>query len=80
MFAEKEIHVWVKKVNLFIFAHAPKQNAPRDRRKLRISAEPENLFFLQEKERRIKLKKITKIKLAMALVTSFEKLHHFCSL
>ena len=66
-----QIHLWVKKLNLFIFNHAPKQNSPPDfyhyppgRRELPIP--PEQGFFkvfFEEKggERIMELKKNTKI-------------------
>ena len=41
-----QIHLWVKKLNLFIFTHAPKQNSPlgfHGRRELTIP--PEQLFL-----------------------------------
>ena len=83
-----QIHLWVKKLNLFIFNHAPKQNSPPDfyhyppgRRELPIP--PEQLFwryfFLRRKGERImeskKLPKLTKVS-----VTSFGKFHHLYNL
>ena len=83
-----QIHLWVKKLNLFIFNHAPKQNSPPDfyhyppgRRELPIP--PEQLFwryfFLRRKgERIMELKELPK--LTKVSVTSFAKFHHLCNL
>ena len=38
------MHLWVKKLNLFIFTHTPKQNSPPGRWKLPI---PPELCFLK---------------------------------
>ena len=54
-----QIHFWVKKLNLFNFTHAPKQNSPPGfyhyppgRRELRITPEQHNpkTFFPEQKE------------------------------
>ena len=54
-----QIHLWVKKLNLFNFTHAPKQNSPPGfyhyppgRRELRITPEQHNpkTFFPEQKE------------------------------
>ena len=83
-----QIYFWVKKFNLFIFTHSPKQNSAPvfyhyspDRREL--SNPPEQrflkIFFPEEKgERIMELKKIPK--LPKALVTSLDKFHHLCNL
>ena len=85
-----QIHLWVKKLNLFIFTHALKQNSPQgfyhyppDRRELPIP--PEycflKIFFPEEKggegERIMGLKKIPK--LTKVSVTSFDKFHYLCN-
>ena len=81
-----------KKINLFIFIHAPMQN-PRPRfcyhqsRQKEITHFPrtkfsENLFFASRKGvgRDYGAKKMNKIKLTTVLVTSFDKFHHSCCL
>ena len=64
-----QIHLWVKKLNLFNFTHAPKQNSPPGfyhyppgRRKLRITPEQHFLmiFFPEQKEGYV-VEKIAKI-------------------
>ena len=67
-----QIHFWVKKLNLFIFAHASKQNSPlgfyhypSGRQKLRIP--PKQIFLkiffpeAKERERLMELKKLPKL-------------------
>ena len=84
-----QIHLWVKKLNLFIFTHAPRQNSlpgfynyPPVRWKLSIPPEQRflKIFFPEEKGgRRLwswkRILKLTKIS-----VTSFDKFHHLCNL
>ena len=86
------MHLWVKKLNLFIFAHAPKQNSPPDfyhypsgRKKLPISPEQHFLKIYSPAESEggeedYGVEKITKIKPTRVLVTSFDKFHHLCNL
>ena len=83
-----QIYFWVKKFNLFIFTHPPKQNSAPvfyhyspARRELPIPPEQRflKILFPEEKgERIMELKKIPK--LLKALVTSFDKFHHLCNL
>ena len=84
-----QIHLWVKKLNLFIFIHVPKQNSPPGsynyppgRREWPISPERRflKIFFLRRKGGEDygvgkKIPTSTKV-----LVTCFVKLHHLCKL
>ena len=82
------IHLWVKKLKLFIFNHAPMQNSspgfyhyPPGRRELPILPEQRfsKIFFPEEKgERIMELKELPK--LTKVSVTSFDKFHHLCNL
>ena len=84
-----QIHLWIKKLNLFIFTPAPKQKSPsgfyhypQGRREWRIPPEQRflKIFFPEQKEgeRIMELKKLPK--LTRVLVTSFDKFHHLCNL
>ena len=83
-----QIHLWVKKLNLFNFTQAPKQNSPPGfyhyppgRRELPILPEQRfsKIFFPEEKgERIMELKELPK--LTKVSVTSFDKFHHLCIL
>ena len=82
-----QIHLRVKKLNLFIFTHAPMQNSspgfyryPPGRKELSIPIEKcfFKIFFLRRKggrEKIMDLKKLTKVS-----VISFDKFHHLCNL
>ena len=83
-----QIHLWVKKLNLFNFTQTPKQNSPPG---FYIIVQADGncqflansvfwrYFFLRRKgERIVKLKKIPK--LTKVSVTSFDKFHHLCIL
>ena len=83
------IHLWVKKLNLFIFNHAPKQNSPRflslSSRQTGIAHSSrtsffEGIFFFwgERGERIMELKELPK--LAKVSVTSFDKFHHLWNL
>ena len=72
-----------QKLNLFIFAHSPKQNSPPGRRKLPISPNSifwKSVFSPSGRGKDYEAEKMTKIKLARILVLSFNKFHHLCSL
>ena len=82
------IHLWVKKLNLFIFNQGPKQKSPPGfyryppgRRELPIPPKQrflETFFFWRERgERMIELKELPK--LTKVSVTSFNKFHHLCN-
>ena len=83
-----EIHLWVKKLNLFIHNHATKQNSPPGfyhyppgRPELPIPPEQRflKIYFLRRKgERIMELKELPK--LTKVSVTSFDKFHHLCNL
>ena len=83
-----QIHLWVKKLNLFIFTHAPKQNSPQVfiiilQADVNCPVLPNSIFwryFPEEKgeERIMELKKIPK--LTKVSVTSFDKFHHLDNL
>ena len=84
-----QIHLWIKRLNLFIFTHAPKQNSPPGfyhyspgRRELRIPPKQRfrMIYFPEQKERGEdygieKLPKLTRV-----LVTNLDKCHHSCNL
>ena len=82
--------MWVKKLNLFIFSHAPKQKSlPSSyhhysrQKEITHSSQTrffENLFSPVEREEDYGAEKMTKIKLARLLVTTFDKFYHFCNL
>ena len=81
-----QIHLWVKKLNLFIFNHAPKQNSlpgfyhyPPGRWELPIPPEQPfwRYFFLRRKGER---NNFDYSKLTQVSVTSFDKFHHLCNL
>ena len=80
-----QIHLWVKKLNLFNFTHAPSKTLPQVF--ISIPQADGNCPFLPNSifwryfilSRKImKWKKLPK--LAMVLVTSFDKSHHLCNL
>ena len=84
-----QIHLWVKKLSLFNFTHAPKQNSlpgfyhySPGRRELPIPPEQHflKMYFPEQKEgdRIMYLKKLPI--LTRVLVTSFDKFHHICNL
>ena len=85
------INLWLKKLNLFIFIHAPKKNsAPgfdnyhSDRRKLSILAKQHFLKIYFSPAGRVRedygVEKTTKIKPTRVLLTSFTKFHHLFNL
>ena len=82
------IHLWVEKLDLFIFNHAPKQKSPPGfyhyppgRRELPIPPEQrfvEDTFSWRERgERIMELKELPKLTKVSA--TSFDKFHHLCN-
>ena len=78
-----QIHLLVKKLNLFIFNYAPKQNPSLFPRQKELSIILEQCFlkiFFQSRkgEEDYGVKKLTK--LTSVLVTSLDKLHHLCNL
>ena len=88
-----QIHLWVKKLNLFIFTHILRQNSPSHphppippgichsppvRRELPIPPFFEDIFFWGERGRGLWSEKITRIN--KDIVTSFDKSHHLCNL
>ena len=83
-----QIHLWVKKLNLFIFNHAPKQNSlpgfylyPPGRRELPIPPEQRFLKTFFPEEKGVEDYGVEKIpKLTKLSVTSFDKFHHLCNL
>ena len=84
-----QIHLWIKKLNLFNCTHAPKQNSPRflslsPRQKgiahFSRTAFSEDIFSRAERWKGEdcaveKLPKLTRV-----LVSSFDKFHHLCNL
>ena len=84
-----QIHLWVKKLSLFNFTHAPKQNSlpgfyhySPGRRELPIPPKQHflKMYFPEQNEgdRIMYLKKLPI--LTRVLVTSFDKFHHICNL
>ena len=81
------IHLWVKKLNLFIFNHAPKQNSPpgfyhyppgRRESPSRTAFFQDSFSWGERGERIMELKELTK--LTKVSVTSFDKFHHLWKL
>ena len=80
-----KVHLWVKKLNLFIFTYVPEQKSllgsyHYPSRQEEITHFPHTtffVFFLSRKGGELWSWKMTKIKLASVLVTSFDKFHHF---
>ena len=85
-----QIHLRVKKLNLFNFTHASMQNSPPGfyhyspgRRELHIPPEKHflKIYFPEQKEGERGLCSWKKLpKLRRVLVTSFDKFHHLCNL
>ena len=80
-----ERHLWVKKLNLFIFTYVPKEkfilgSSHYHSRQEEITHFPHTTFFvfyLSRKGGDYGAEEMTKIKVAKVLVTSFDKFHHF---
>ena len=77
-----EIHLRAKKIDLFIFAHVPKQTLHQAEGNYPFH--PNSVFWRifssSIKEGGLWSWKMNKIKLARVLVTSFDKFHHLCNL
>ena len=81
------MHLWVKKLNLFIFSHAPKQNSPPGFYFLQEDGNcpflPNSIFWRyfswgERGKMIVDLKELPK--LTKGSVTSFDKFHHLCNL
>ena len=79
-------NLWFNKLNLFIFTYVPKQKSPPGSyhyhsRQEEITHFSQTTFFVfssLEREEDYGAEKMTKIKFARVLVTSFDKFYHFC--
>ena len=84
-----QVHLWFKKLNLFIFTHAPKKKStpgfyhyPPGRRELPIPQKQRFLryFFLRRKGGEDDGVEKKQPKLTKVSATSFDKFHHLCNL
>ena len=77
------MHLWVKKLNLFIFTYVPKQKSLPGYYHYHCRQEEVNHLpqtISAEREEDYGAEKITKIKFVKVLAIGFDKFHHFCNL